>query len=238
MPTLIECRRVGRVFEAGGQPFHALRDVDLRIDEGELVAVVGPSGSGKSTLLNVLGALDVPDSGELLVAGQAVSAMSEPQLAALRNRQIGFVFQQFNLLPRYDALRNVELPLVYAGWPRERRRQRALALLEQLGLQAQAHKRPPQMSGGQQQRVALARALANEPRVILADEPTGALDSRTSTEVMDLLLALNREQGITLVIVTHDAAVAARCDRVLRFADGRVVADEQRHGSPSIAEIP
>jgi putative ABC transport system ATP-binding protein len=227
MTALIQCRGVGRVFNAGGQPFHALRDVDLTINEGELVAVVGASGSGKSTLLNVVGALDAPDSGEIVIAGKTLASQSEPELAHLRNQLIGFVFQQFNLLPRYDALANVELPLVYAGLTRAARREHAAELLKQLGLGEHMHKRPTQMSGGQQQRVALARALANRPRLILADEPTGALDSRTSAEVIALLVALNREQGITAIIVTHDPAVAARCDRTIRFADGRVVADER-----------
>jgi putative ABC transport system ATP-binding protein len=226
MPALIECRRVSRVFDAGGQPFHALREVDLTIMHGELVAIVGASGSGKSTLLNVVGALDAPDAGEVLVDGHALSALSEPDTAALRNRLIGFVFQQFNLLSRYDALANVSLPMVYAGIGRGARLERALALLTQLGLAEHARKRPTQMSGGQQQRVALARALANRPQLVLADEPTGALDSRTSAEVMELLVGLNRTQGITVVIVTHDAGVAARCDRIVRFADGRVVSDE------------
>jgi putative ABC transport system ATP-binding protein len=225
--AMIDCRQVSRVFNAGGQPFHALRNVSLQIDEGELVAVVGASGSGKSTLLNIIGALDIPDDGELHINGQPLGLMTEPQLAALRNGLIGFVFQQFNLLTRYDAVRNVELPLVYAGLPGAQRRERAMSLLAQLGLAEHARKRPPQMSGGQQQRVALARALANRPRLILADEPTGALDSRTSAEVMDLLVGLHRQQGITVVIVTHDLAVASRCDRVIRFADGAVVSDER-----------
>jgi putative ABC transport system ATP-binding protein len=225
MLALIECQNLSRVFDAGGQPFHALRGVSLRIEEGELVAIMGASGSGKSTLLNIIGMLDAPDSGQLLVSGSPASAMTEPQLAALRNRLIGFVFQQFNLLPRYDALRNVELPMLYAGLPSSRRQVRAHALLTQLGLGEHVRKRPAQMSGGQQQRVALARALANHPRLILADEPTGALDSTTSAEVMDMLVGLNREQRITVVIVTHDPAVAARCDRVIQFSDGRIVGD-------------
>jgi ABC-type lipoprotein export system ATPase subunit len=227
MSTLVECRRISRVFNAGGQPFHALRDVDLVVEQGELLAIVGASGSGKSTLLNVIGALDEPNEGELLINGSTLSQMSEPQRADLRNQLIGFVFQQFNLLPRYDALHNVELPLVYAGFKASARRERANALLAQLGLQDHAKKRPTQMSGGQQQRVALARALANNPRLLLADEPTGALDSHTSAEVMDLLVRMNREQGITVAIVTHDPSVAARCDRIVRFADGRIVADDR-----------
>jgi putative ABC transport system ATP-binding protein len=223
--AFIECRRLERVFDAGGQPFHALRGIDLRIDRGELVAIMGASGSGKSTLLNAVGGLDRPSGGDVLIDGQSLGTMPEPQLADLRNRTIGFVFQQFNLLPRYDATRNVEIPLVYGGWQRGARRERARALLAQLGLAEHAAKRPTQMSGGQQQRVAIARALANEPPLLLADEPTGALDSTTGTEVMKLLVGLNRERGITVAIVTHDGGVAAQCDRTVTFADGRIVGD-------------
>jgi putative ABC transport system ATP-binding protein len=223
--TFIECRQLERVFDAGGQPFHALRGIDLQIERGELVAIIGASGSGKSTLLNAVGGLDRPSSGDVLIDGQSLATMPEPQLADLRNRTVGFVFQQFNLLPRYDALRNVEIPLVYGGWLRAERRERARKLLTQLGLGAHLAKRPTQMSGGQQQRVAIARALANKPPLILADEPTGALDSKTGAEVMQLMVGLNREQGITVAIVTHDAGIAAQCDRTVAFADGRIVSD-------------
>jgi putative ABC transport system ATP-binding protein len=223
--TIVRCNQVSRTFDAGGQPFQALRGVDLAIDEGELVAVTGASGSGKSTFLNVVGGLDRPSAGEVEVDGQALAQLPEAELASLRNRAIGFVFQQFNLLPRHTALRNVELPLVYAGWRRAQRRARAEALLSALGVAAQAAKLPAQMSGGQQQRVAIARALVLRPRLLLADEPTGALDSATSREVMTLLRGLQRDEGITVVIVTHDPTVAAGCDRVIRFSDGRVVED-------------
>jgi putative ABC transport system ATP-binding protein len=225
MPDFIECRQLERTFDAGGQPFHALRGIDLTVRRGELLAIVGASGSGKSTLLNAIGGLDRPSAGDVLIDGASLSTMPEPELADLRNRVVGFVFQQFNLLPRYDAMRNVELPLVYAGWPRAERRERARALLAQLGLADHVAKRPTQMSGGQQQRVAIARALANEPALLLADEPTGALDSATGAEVIKLLTALNREQGITVAIVTHDAGIAAQCDRTVAFADGRIVSD-------------
>lgn len=228
MAPFIECRRVERTFDAGGQPFHALRGVDLQIDAGELIAIIGASGSGKSTLLNAIGGLDRPSQGDVLIDGQSLGAMSEPELADLRNRTIGFIFQQFNLLPRYDALRNVELPLVYAGWLKQLRRTRALDLLARLGLAQHAAKRPTQMSGGQQQRVAIARALANAPRLVLADEPTGALDSTTGAEVMKLLIEMNREHGITVAIVTHDGGIAAQCDRTVIFADGRIVGDQRR----------
>jgi putative ABC transport system ATP-binding protein len=227
MTAFIECRKLERVFDAGGQPFHALRGIDLQINHGELLAIVGASGSGKSTLLNAIGGLDRPSGGDVLIDGQSLAVMPEPQLADLRNRAIGFVFQQFNLLPRYDALRNVELPLVYGGWMRPLRRQRARDLLTQLGLAEHMAKRPTQMSGGQQQRVAIARALANEPQLLLADEPTGALDSATGAEVMKLLVNLNRERGITLAIVTHDAGIAALCDRTVTFADGHIVSDQR-----------
>jgi putative ABC transport system ATP-binding protein len=228
MTTFIECRKLERVFDAGGQPFHALRGIDLSIEQGELVAIVGASGSGKSTLLNAIGGLDRPSGGDVLIDGESLAAMPEPRLADLRNRAIGFVFQQFNLLPRYDALRNVELPLVYAGWLRATRRERARELLTQLGLADHTAKRPTQMSGGQQQRVAIARALANEPQLLLADEPTGALDSATGADVVRLLVNLNRERGLTVAIVTHDHGVAAQCDRTVTFADGRIVGDERR----------
>jgi putative ABC transport system ATP-binding protein len=227
MTAFIACRSLERVFDAGGQPFHALRGINLSIDHGELLAIVGASGSGKSTLLNAIGGLDRPSAGDVLIDGESLAAMPEPQLADLRNRVIGFVFQQFNLLPRYDAVRNVELPLVYAGWLRSLRRQRARDLLTQLGLADHMAKRPTQMSGGQQQRVAIARALANEPQLLLADEPTGALDSATGAEVMKLLVGLNRERGITVAIVTHDAGIAAQCDRTVTFADGHIVSDER-----------
>jgi putative ABC transport system ATP-binding protein len=226
--AFIECRRLERVFDAGGQPFHALRGIDLTLDHGELVAIVGASGSGKSTLLNAIGGLDRPSNGDVLISGQSLASMREPDLADLRNRAIGFVFQQFNLLPRYDALRNVELPMVYAGHTRAVRRERSRALLTKLGLVDHIAKRPTQMSGGQQQRVAIARALANEPKLLLADEPTGALDSTTGAEVMKLLVALNRERGITVAIVTHDAGIAAQCDRCVTFADGHIVGDNKR----------
>jgi putative ABC transport system ATP-binding protein len=229
MPAFIECRRLERVFDAGGQPFHALRGIDLTIERGELLAIIGASGSGKSTLLNAIGGLDRPSGGDVLIDGASLANMPEPALADLRNRTIGFVFQQFNLLPRYDARRNVELPLVYAGWVGSLRRKRSLDLLSQLGLAEHAAKRPTQMSGGQQQRVAIARALANEPALILADEPTGALDSATGAQVLKLLTGLNRERGITVAVVTHDAGIAAQCDRTVTFADGRIVGDTRRH---------
>lgn len=227
MSALIECHGLGRAFVAGGQEFHALRNVDLRIEQGEMVAIVGASGSGKSTLLNLLGGLDRPTEGEILIGGRPLQRLTDSELADLRNQTIGFVFQQFNLLPRFDAMRNVELPMLYAGVARNARHDRALELLTRVGLAAHAHKRPPQMSGGQQQRVAIARAMANRPMLILADEPTGALDSSTGAEVIDMLLQLNRNEAITVAIVTHDPQVAALCRRRIRFADGAVVYDDR-----------
>jgi putative ABC transport system ATP-binding protein len=225
MQNLIRCRDLSRVFDVGGQPYVALRDVSLDIAQGELVAVIGPSGSGKSTLLNLIGTLDRASSGSLEINGQATTALDDSGLSRLRNTQIGFVFQQFNLLPRYSALRNVEMPMIYAGMPRAQRHARGMELLEFLGLKDHAHKRPTQMSGGQQQRVAIARSLANRPKLILADEPTGALDSRTSTEVMHLLIDLNKQEGTTVIVVTHDPQIAAQCRRQVRFSDGRIVED-------------
>ena len=217
-------RDVSKVYQAG-QTVHALRNVNLEIAAGEFVAIMGASGSGKSTLMNILGCLDTPSAGAYLLDGVPVQERDADALAALRNRLMGFVFQQFNLLPRTSALENVELPLLYAGVRQPERRRRALAALQRVGLGERSNHSPAQLSGGQQQRVAIARALVNEPALILADEPTGALDSETSTEVMQLLDALNR-QGITVILVTHEADMAAWARRRLLFKDGRLVADE------------
>jgi putative ABC transport system ATP-binding protein len=222
---LIRTRDLVKVYRMGGTEIRALDGVSLQVDEGEFVALMGPSGSGKSTFMNVLGCLDRPTSGEYLLGGERVSAMTSDQLAAVRNRRIGFVFQHFNLLARTPAIENVELPLVYAGVPKKQRREKARAMLERVGLGDRADHHPAQLSGGQQQRVAIARALVTEPLLIFADEPTGALDSRTSQEVMALFQGLNR-QGMTVVLVTHEADVARHARRILRFRDGRVVEDE------------
>ena len=221
---LIVLRDVSKVYTAG-QTVHALRGVNLEIAAGEFVAIMGASGSGKSTLMNILGCLDTPTSGSYWLDGVPVEDRDADALAALRNRRMGFVFQQFNLLPRTSALENVELPLLYAGVRQPERSRRALAALQRVGLGERSSHSPAQLSGGQQQRVAIARALVNEPALILADEPTGALDSETSTEVMQLLDALNR-QGITVILVTHEADMAAWARRRLLFKDGRLVADE------------
>jgi putative ABC transport system ATP-binding protein len=222
--ALIEIAGLRKDYVLGDSVVHALADVGVVIDAGEFVAVMGPSGSGKSTFMNMVGCLDRPDAGQYRLAGEDVVALDPDRLAAIRNRRIGFVFQQFNLLARNTALENVELPLVYAGIGTAERRARARSRLEAVGLGDRLDHRPAQLSGGQQQRVAIARALVNDPALILADEPTGALDSVTSQEIIALLQGLNR-QGITVVLVTHEADVAAYARRVIVFRDGRVVSD-------------
>ena len=224
---LIVCDGLSKTYRVGERDLPALIDVTLHIDSGEFVAIMGPSGSGKSTLMNLIGALDVPTRGSLRIAGREVSAMSADELAELRNSTIGFVFQQFNLLPRMSALDNVRLPLLYARSGRHDADERARRRLAQVGLADRADHRPAQLSGGQQQRVAIARALVNDPRILLADEPTGALDTATSMEIMALFGALN-DGGLTVVLVTHEPDIAAVARRQLRFRDGRLVGDSAR----------
>jgi putative ABC transport system ATP-binding protein len=227
--ALIEVRHLRKTYTLGGQSVRALDDVDLDIAAGEFAAIMGASGSGKSTLMNTLGCLDRPDSGSYHLDGVDVSSMATDALAAVRNRLIGFVFQQFNLLPRTTALENVELPMVYAGISSAQRRQRAREALQRVGLGERMGHMPSELSGGQQQRVAIARALVNRPRLILADEPTGALDSHTSEDIMRLLCELNA-QGMTVVLVTHEPDVAAWARRRLVFRDGQLVEDARQPG--------
>ena len=222
---LVALSELTKTYVVGQTAVPALRGVSLAIDGGEFVAIMGSSGSGKSTLMNLLGCLDSPSSGTYHLAGEDVLRLSSNKLAAVRNKSIGFVFQQFNLLARATALENVELPLVYAGLGRRERRRRARKALARMGLSDREHHRPSQLSGGQQQRVAIARALVNEPLLLLADEPTGALDSVTSDEIMAALLRLN-ESGLTVILVTHDPDVARYARRIIHLKDGRVVSDE------------
>jgi len=227
---VVELREVTKTYGSGHAAVHALRGVDLGIDPGEFVAVMGPSGSGKSTCMNIIGCLDSPTSGSYLFEGVEVGRLSRQQRALLRRHHLGFVFQGYNLLNRTSALENVELPLLYRGVAQRERSAGARRALATVGLEDWAHHTPGELSGGQQQRVAIARALVTEPTVILADEPTGNLDTERSREIMELLAALNRERGITIVMVTHEADMAAYARRVVRFVDGHVESDTQRAG--------
>jgi putative ABC transport system ATP-binding protein len=223
--SLICLENISRRYEMGSETVHALREVSLHIQRGEYVAIMGPSGSGKSTLMNLVGCLDTPTSGRYQLNGTDVSEMDDNDLADIRNREIGFVFQTFNLLPRSNALRNVELPLIYSGMDSDTRRERALQALADVGLSDRIHHKPNELSGGQRQRVAIARALVNNPSILLADEPTGNLDSKTGVEIMALFEQLS-SKGNTIIVVTHEETVARHARRILRIRDGLIASDE------------
>jgi putative ABC transport system ATP-binding protein len=225
-------------YRVGGELVWALDDISLTIEQSEFVAVMGPSGSGKSTFLNILGCLDTPTAGRFWLDGVDVRSLNRDALATIRNRRIGFVFQSFNLLPRTTALENVEVPLLYRRMRSAERRRRARALLDELGLSDRASHTPAELSGGQQQRVAIARALVNDPLVLLADEPTGALDSQTGQEIMAIFERLNREHGLAIVLVTHDADIAAQASRIIVFRDGRVATDSSHPSVPPANRTP
>lgn len=219
--ALIELKNICKIYQMGTEEVRANDDISLSINKGEFVAIVGKSGSGKSTLMNIIGALDVPSKGDYMLGGNHVGALTDNELADIRNQMIGFIFQQYNLLPKLNILENVELPLLYAGVSDEERKESALAALKKVGLEEKYKNFPNQLSGGQQQRVSIARALAGSPSLILADEPTGALDSKTSREVLDFLRTLNQE-GNTIIMITHDSSIAMEANRVIRVADGRI----------------
>ena len=235
MTHLIELKDVYKIYPMGDETVHALDGVSLSIDQGEFVAIVGSSGSGKSTAMNIIGCLDVPTSGSYHLGGVDVSTMDDDQQAEIRNKMLGFIFQQYNLIPKLSVLENVELPLLYAGVPAEERRERAIHSLERVGLADKRKHLPSQLSGGQQQRVAIARALAGSPSVNLDDVPTGALDSRTGREVLGFLKKLNRE-GDTVVLITHDNSIAVRADRIIRLQDGRIIYDGDAHDPRAVVQ--
>jgi len=223
---MIQAQDLMKVYQMGDSEVRALNGASFTINKGEMVAIMGPSGSGKSTLMSIIGCLDVPSSGNYVLDGVSVENMDETKLAEIRGKKIGFVFQQFNLLARTSALENVMLPLTYAGISGDERNNRAMKALERVGLGQRTHHAPNELSGGQQQRVAIARALVNEPAIILADEPTGALDSKTGIEIMELFQSLHAENGQTVILVTHDSYVASHAGRIIKLSDGNIVSDE------------
>ncbi|MCX5885465.1 MAG: ABC transporter ATP-binding protein [Proteobacteria bacterium] len=228
---LIEVHGISKVYQLGDIAVNALAGISLDIERSEFIAIMGPSGSGKSTFMNIIGCLDKPTQGQYLLEGTDIALMDRDELADIRNKKIGFVFQGFNLLPRTSALENVELPMLYDGISVKERRQKAMSALQVVGLEARAHHHPNQLSMGQQQRVAIARALVNNAPIILADEPTGNLDTKTSAEIMELFVKLNKEANITIVLVTHESDIAAYSRRIIRFSDGEVVSDEKEDKS-------
>ena len=225
--AMIETYKLAKLYDLGDEGVHALEDVTIKIDKGEFVAIMGPSGSGKSTFMNIIGCLDKPTAGKYLLDGQEISGLSRNELAGIRNRKIGFVFQRFNLLSRTTALENVELPLLYNHIPAKERKNKSLKALKMLGLEGREYHHPNQLSGGQQQRVAIARALVNEAPILMADEPTGNLDTKTSIEIMELLVQLNRDSGTTIILVTHEPDIATFSKRMIHFVDGHVISDEE-----------
>jgi putative ABC transport system ATP-binding protein len=239
---MIQTEHLTKVYQMGEDEVRALNGATFTIEKGEMVAIMGPSGSGKSTLMSIIGCLDVPTSGSYILDGVSVENMEDTQLAEIRGRKIGFVFQQFNLLARTSALENVMLPLTYAGISGKDRQERARNALERVGLSDRTHHAPNELSGGQQQRVAIARAIVNEPAILLADEPTGALDSKTGVEIMELFQSLHREHGQTVIVVTHDSYVARHTNRIIKLSDGHIVSDEVnphpiKAGTPRVEEV-
>jgi putative ABC transport system ATP-binding protein len=239
---MIQVENLMKTFPMGDSEVHALNGATFTIEAGEMVAIMGPSGSGKSTLMSIIGCLDVPTGGTYSLDGEAIENMDDTELAEIRGRKIGFVFQQFNLLSRTSALENVMLPLTYAGVRGSQREERALRVLERVGLADRTHHTPSELSGGQQQRVAIARALVNDPAILLADEPTGALDSKTGVEIMDLFQRLHSENGQTVILVTHDPYIARHTDRIIKLSDGKILSDEINHhkilaGTPRPEEV-
>lgn len=239
---MIQTENLTKVYQMGEDEVRALNGASFTIEKGEMVAIMGPSGSGKSTLMSIIGCLDVPTSGKYSLDGVSVEKMEDAQLAEIRGRKIGFVFQQFNLLARTSALENVMLPLTYAGISGKERQKRAMEALDRVGLSDRFHHAPNELSGGQQQRVAIARAIVNQPAILLADEPTGALDSKTGVEIMELFQSLHKDRGQTVIVVTHDAYVARHTDRIIKISDGHIDSDEVNHhpikaGTPRVEEV-
>lgn len=234
MPPLIEMKDIYKIYHMGDAEVHALDGISLSIQKGEFVAIVGQSGSGKSTCMNIIGCLDVPTKGTYKLQGKDISHYSDDELARVRNKMLGFIFQQYNLLPKLTVEENVSLPLLYGGYSDKEQKKRANIALKKVGLESKSKNLPTQLSGGQQQRVSIARALAGDPSVILADEPTGALDSRTGREVMNFLKTLHKE-GNTIVLITHDNSIAAQAERIIRITDGRIVYDGPAHGDAIVA---